>query len=318
LAELVAKTASAVAVDEDLTVLIGWISIEDVSGFTIVVNNAGGGSADDVTDVQIDTAEDGGTTPSLDGHDGVPAVPIASGDAKQGTFTETAKFVRVRAKCAAGEDTTVTATLLADSATGRICTLADVKDRLGIASTDTGKDLVIGRIISGIGSLFDTFTGRSLIVNAADVTEYYKGLSSQLIVKRYPIVSITSIKEALDYDFDAATALVANTDYRLTNGGAGGILHRMYTYWPDVPDAVQIIYQGGYCSAGQTPGSGETAMPNDLREAAIEQASFILKRKDDIGLTSVGFEGGSINKSGPMKLLPIVEQTLKLYGRPQL
>jgi hypothetical protein len=316
LAELVAKTASAVAVDEDLTVLIGWIRIEDVSGFTIVVNNAGGGSADDVTDVQIDTAEDGGTTPSLDGHDGVPAVPIASGDAKQGTFTETAKFVRVRAKCAAGEDTTVTAILLADSATGRICTLADVKDRLGITSTDY--DLVISRIISGIGSLFDTVTGRSLIVNAADVTEYYKGLSPLLVVKRYPIVSITSITEALDYDFSNATALVANTDYRLTDDGAGGILHRIYTYWPDVPDAVQVVYRGGYCSAGQTPGSGETAMPNDLREAAIEQASFIFKRKDDIGLTSVAFDGGSIGKSSPMKLLPMVEQTLKPYWRPQL
>lgn len=314
--ELVAKTDTAIAVDEDLTVLIDWTNIELVSGFTIIVENAGGGPADDITDVTIDTSDDGGITPSLDQHPGVPAVPIASGVAKAGTFTETAKFLRVRATCAAGEDTTAKAWLLADSSVARICTLADVKDRLGLDKTDY--DQVINRIIVGMEAIFDRQTNRELIVTAADVTDYCAGMGTMLQLKRYPIVSLTSIKEALDFDFASATALVANTDYRQLTGGERGILYRMYMNWSQVPDSVQIIYRGGYCPADQTPGANEHALPGDLREAAIEQASFIFKRRDDIGLSGVGFEGGSISKFSAMKLLPMVEEILKKYRRPSL
>jgi len=59
-------------------------------------------------------------------------------------------------------------------------------------------------------------------------------------------------------------------------------------------------------------------MPADLREAAIEQATFLWKRKDDIGLSAVGFEGGSVSKFSAVELLPMVRQILDNYRRPQL
>jgi len=316
MAELVAKTASAVAVDDSLTVLIDWVNIESVSGFTIIVENAGGGSADDIADVQIDTSDDGGVTADIDQHDGVPAVPIASGVAKAGTFTETAKFLRIRAVCAATEDTTAKAVLLADSCTGRICTLADVKERLSLSGTDY--DEAINRIISGLESVFGGFCRRTFVMNAADATEYYGGCGTLLPLKRYPVVSLTSIKEALDFDFDNATAITENTEFRKINQGNNGLLYRISMSWSQVQDSIEVIYRGGYCSAGQTPGEGEFAMPPDLREAAIEQASFIFKRRDDIGLSGVGFKGGSINKFSAMDLLPMVKEILKPYRRPSL
>ncbi len=314
--ELVAKTAAAVAVDDSLTTLLDWVNIEGVSGFTIIVDNAGGGSADDITDIQIDTSDDGGATADLDQHAGVPAVPISVSSAKQGTFTETARFVRIRTLCAADEDTTASAWLMADSTVGRICTLADVKDRLG--ETQTDYDTAINRIITGLESIFNEYTRRTLIVNAADVTEYQTAIGRYLQLARYPVVSITSIKQALDYDFDSADAMTADTDYRLVAGGKKGIIYRIYSSWFETADSVQAIYRGGYCSAGQTPGDGEFALPADLREAAIEQASFIFKRKDDIGLTGVGFEGGSISKFGSMDLLPMVKKILDNYKKPSL
>jgi len=312
--ELVAKTSAAVAVDEDLTTLIDWTNIEAVAGFTIIIGNAGGGSANDITDVQIDTSSDGGATSSLDQHDGTPAVPITSGNAKQGTFTETAAFVRIRAKCAAIEDTTATAILLADSSTARICALADVKDRLGLSNTD--HDSVINRIITGLEAIFNQYTRRTLLQTSADVTEYYTGQGSYLQLKRYPIITITSVTQSVTYDFDNTDALVADTDYRLVNAGRNGILYRTYNLsWFDTPDSIKVVYRGGYCAAGQSPGDGETAMPADLREAAIEQASFFFKRKDDIGLAGVGFQGGSISKFNPINLLPMVKDILQNYKR---
>jgi len=314
--ELIAKTAAAVAVDNDLTILLNWVNIEQVSGFTLIVENVGGGSGNDITDVQIDTSNDGGVTASLDQHAGVPAIPIASGSAKVGAFTETAKFLRVRAVCAATEDTTAKAVLLADSATGRICTLADVKDRLGI--TDTENDQVINRIIIGLEEIFNGETSRKFIATAANVTEYYTGEGSLLQLNHYPIISITSVKESYDYDFASVEALTENTHYRKIAEGNNGILYRNYSFWPVIPDAIQVVYRGGYCSAGQTPGSGEFAMPADLREAAILQSTFIFKRRDDIGLSGVSSQGGSINKFSNMELLPMVESILKKYRRPSL
>ena len=316
MSELVAKTSAAVAVNENLTTLIDWINIEAVADFTIIIENAGGGSADDITDVQIDTSDDGGITPSLDQHAGVPAVPIASGAAKTDTFTETAKFLRVRALCAAGEDTTAEAILLADTVVARICTLADVKDRLGLSNTDN--DSVINRIVLGLEEVFNSEVNRPLIVNAADVTEYYTGCGSELQLLRYPIVSITSIKESTVYDFDSATALTENEAYRIVALGKNGILHRVFSDWPSTVDGIQVINRGGFCAAGQSPGTGEFALPADLREAAIEQSSFLFKRKDDLGLSGISSQGGSISKFSSINFLPMVKRILDKYRRPSL
>ena len=311
-----AKTAAAIAVDENLTTLIDWFNIEQVSGFTIIIENAGGGSANDITDVQIDTSDDGGVTVNTDQHAGVPSVPITAGSAKSGVFTETAKFLRLRALCVASEDTTAEAYLLADSVIARICTLTDVKDRLGL--TDTEYDTMINRLIAGLETIFENYTRRKLLVSAVDVTEYFSGCGSLLLLNRWPVVSITSVKLAYDYDFDSADALVENTELRQVAAGKNGIIHRINMSWPENPDTIQVIYRGGYCSAGQTPGEGEFALPADLREAAIEQASFLFKRKDDIGLSSVSAEGGSISKFSAMDLLPMVKKILDNYKKPGL
>lgn len=316
MSQLVKKTSAAVAVDDNLTTLLDWINIESVSDFTIIINNAGGGSANDITDVQIDTSVDGGVTVQTDQHAGVPDVPIASGKASVETFTETAAFVRIRALCSAGEDTTAEATLLADTSIARVCTLNDVKDRLGLDDTDY--DQMINTIILGVGGIFDGYTNRMLIAPATDYTERVTGYGYMLRVKQYPIITITSIKEAWNYEFDDAEELTNPDDYIIANDGLTGVLMRRIGIWPILPETIQIVYRGGYCAAGVAPGSGEYALPADIREAAILQASFIFKRKDDIGLSSVSAEGGSISKFQAIKLLPQVQEILNKYRRLSL
>lgn len=195
---------------------------------------------------------------------------------------------------------------------GRICTLADVKDRLGESGAE--HDTLLNRLIASLESMFDGHIApRRLIVPSADVTEYHSGRGPFLQLNRYPIVSITSIREALDYDFTAADALVADTDYRIVNDGRNGICLRIWADWDNTPDSIQVIYKGGYCAAGVTAGAGETALPDELREAAIEQATFFFKRRDDLGLSSVSCQGGAIQKFSAMDLLPIVKNTLDRY-----
>lgn len=192
-----------------------------------------------------------------------------------------------------------------------LCTLDDIKSRLSLTTTDAARDAMLTTIIASVTSMLESFCGRKFIVPAAAVTEYYTGAGPWLQLLYYPIVAITSIKEALDYDYALATALVADTDYRLVNAGRKGCLYRCWGDWPDCPpDSIQVIYRGGYTAAGATPGSGETAVPADLKEAALLQACLLYKRRDDIGLSGGSFTGGSYSKLTDIELLPTVKDIL--------
>jgi len=200
--------------------------------------------------------------------------------------------------------------------TAWLCTLDDIKARLGIVNTDS--DDIIGDVISGVTSMFETYCDRPLIAPAQDVTEYYSGVGDYLQVRRYPLIAIATLKESYSYNFASATAMTANTDYRILNDGNNGVIMRMYVAWSQFPDSVQIIYRGGYCAAGVTPGDGEHQLPDDLREAAIQQVCLVYKRKDDIGLSSVTFDGSAMQKNEKIDLLPLVKATLKKYRRTTL
>lgn len=194
-----------------------------------------------------------------------------------------------------------------------LCTIADIKDRLGL--TGTTHDAVIEQIVKGFTARAERFCRRGLVAPDADVTEYYTGGTQMLQLMRYPVIAITSVKECWAYNFDDVDPLTSEQDYRLLGGGQRGLLLRLWSVWPGMFDGVQVVYRGGYCAAGVAPQDGETALPDDLREAAICQCSFVFKRRDDIGLSGVSFAGGSINKFESLKLLPEVEATLKSYQR---
>lgn len=198
-----------------------------------------------------------------------------------------------------------------------LCTISDIKERLGLAAAETTHDAVIERIILGFTARAERYCGRGLLAPSADVTEYYTGGVQLLQLYRCPIIAITSIKECLGYNFDDADGLNADTDYRLVNPGSDnrGVLARLYGCWFGGYDGIQVIYRGGYEAAGVTPETGKYALPDDLREAAIFQCSFLFKRRDDIGLSGVSFQGGSFNKFDALKLLPEVAHILDSYKR---
>ena len=209
---------------------------------------------------------------------------------------------------------------VSDPAARHFCTLADIKTRLGQTKTDF--DEIINSIIIGIDGMFEAYCGRPLLMTSEDVTEYVGADMAwrRLLLRRYPIISITSIKEASDYDFDAATALVLNTDYRPVNSGLNGIILRLDDYWPAGEDVIEVKYRGGYCGAGEAAAKGEYALPAELREAAIMQGCFMFKRKDDLGLSAINSQSGSINKFADVDFLPLVKKTLDnpKYKKPSM
>lgn len=198
-----------------------------------------------------------------------------------------------------------------------LCTIADIKTRLGIGAEF---DSILTPIVAGVTGLFETYCNRKFIVPAAAVTEYLRGGIDLIQVECYPIVAITSVKEvyAPDTDFEAAEALVADTDYRKLSGGKTGILQRLYLAWPDGLETVQVIYRGGYTAAGSTPGTGETAIPADLKEIAIQMACMLFKKRDEPVISGTGVSPGTASNPDPMELPPIVRVILDKYKRISL
>ncbi len=158
-----------------------------------------------------------------------------------------------------------------------LCTVNDIKQRLGLAAEDTRHDETIERIVLGFTARAERFCGRGLIVPAAEVTETYTGGTQMIQLERYPVVSIASVKESYGAAFDTLEPLTAGQQWRLLRTGRTGVLLRQFTVWPGRIDAVQVVYRGGYCAAGATPEGDEIALPADLREAAICQCRCMAK-----------------------------------------
>ena len=300
--------------DSGNSVVVDWIFIENLTGVNFLLENISSPEGNTITEIVYDFSNDGVTVSST----GTLEIEFENNTLRHESINNAGmKYIRISASCDTDKTTTIEAWLMADSSNARICTLADVKDRLGMTDK-TDCDAIINSIITGIETMFVGYCNRELIQPAADVTEYFTGNGDYIQLNRYPIINITSIKQSVDYDFTDADILVANDDYRLINGGKKGIIRAISSYWLRLDDSIQVIYRGGYCPVGQTPAAGEIALPADIREAAIIQATFMFKRKDDPGLSSINFQSGSISKFADMDLLPIVKNVLDNYKRVQL
>jgi hypothetical protein len=196
---------------------------------------------------------------------------------------------------------------------GCLCTRDDLRERCNIEDSDTQYDALMDSIIRGVSGKFDIETNRTLLLNASDVTETFKGGLGVIIVPRFPIVSVTSVTESLDYDWASETALTADDDYRVVK--KTGSIYRLHCTFLSGPDVVQIVYKGGYVGPEDTATTSQTALPDEIREAAIQQAQFIFQRREAVGLTSTSSPGLSVSTYSGSDMMPQVKSVLRKYRR---
>lgn len=199
-----------------------------------------------------------------------------------------------------------------------LCTLAQFKTRYDVSGT--GHDTLITQILTGVSAQLAAEAGRICqgvpALEKTTVTETITIRDDRLktiILACRPVVLITEIKEALYGEFDDADAMVENDDYQIDK--PLGLLHRVACNWLAGNLSVKVTYIGGYTSAGEVVGDGETALPDDIKEAALDQAGFVYQRRMSKGLTSESVQGGSISAYAQDKLLPGVVATMRRYRR---
>jgi hypothetical protein len=177
-----------------------------------------------------------------------------------------------------------------------LTTLEKVKALLELAETDW--DGLIEELIAAVSQRAGTYCNRDF--EHKERVEYHDGGGRYLYLKGLPVVTITSISGSDTWVWDEGS-LVPADHYQLLN--AGMVAYR-FGVWPYGPKALKVTYTGGYAV---------DAVPADLEMAVRTQAAYDFKRRKDIGLESVSFPDGSIQKVSSGEFLSSVKQVLDRY-----
>jgi len=191
-----------------------------------------------------------------------------------------------------------------------ILTLAELKSLVGISDTD--EDTLITLWAESLQDRFDDHCNRSLVIG--NYEETFDGGGSWLFLDAYPVVSITSI--TID-----STALTA-ANYTLNNARGRIAYQEGEAEWPDGEQTIVVSYRGGYVATGDTPATGETAMPGAIKRAMMLQFEHEWRNRQHLGISQVSAKGVSINAGAQVSLalkrqtlMPEVESALLPYVR---
>ena len=190
------------------------------------------------------------------------------------------------------------------------CTFDDVKQQLP-AISDEDQDFV-EMLIEAFYLRAEQETGRRFLTQTS-TTEVFSVHKGQMSVRltRYPISSITSVKQDSGGEFSTATAMDAD-NYEILTLGDEGVVRLRWNGFNGGPGSVQVVYVGGLISK-LANAHAATSVPWDLRMAAIRQVTFWYQRRSSLGLQSESIGGGSISMKVEQDLLVDVRATLNNY-----
>ena len=205
-----------------------------------------------------------------------------------------------------------------------LCTLAQFKERYGItAATD---DDAITSILQGVSAQLGRAAGRVWYgrpcLEKCEITfepAVVPPFTEFLFLPAWPVVAVESVIETALGDWANGTELAAGADYFAMAGR--GILARLAGHWPEGTLTVQAVYTGGYTPPSESEAEeweaedGEVLLPDDIREAALQQAGFVWERRASLGLSGESAGGGSISTYAQDTLLPGVREIMAGYRR---
>jgi hypothetical protein len=184
--------------------------------------------------------------------------------------------------------------------------LSTVKDRLAI--TVSTYDTLLTNAIKAVSDRFDQLTNRTLS-RTVDTTQEFTANDTEIILACYPLETVSKFE--IKSNETEGWVEQTGVDYLIRNACVISLNTRLGT----ASQQSRITYTGGYVLPGATPGAGQTALPNDLEQAAVEQVAYWYRNKDVLGLIRNWPSGGTYQVFRNAELLPGVEATLKNYER---
>jgi hypothetical protein len=196
--------------------------------------------------------------------------------------------------------------------------LPTVKSRLGLLDADTQYDVLLTNAIKAISARFDKETNRTL-ARTVDATFEFPAQDTELIPPCYPIEAATKFE--LKTDESSGWLEQTNVKYLLRQSCVISLSSALY---PASPGSVlcllssvlcRVTYTGGYVLPGTTPGAGQTPLPGDLEQAAVEQTAFWFQNRDRLGIRTNWPSGATYQQIVVLDLLPSVQAVLSRHAR---
>lgn len=187
-------------------------------------------------------------------------------------------------------------------------TLDNVKIHLGLLTSDSSQDALLTNMINASQRICEQYLHHPIL--QASYTEYYDGDGTgKLILRKWPIISVTSIHIDIDREFDSDD-LADPTNYYVDSENGIIEFYRAFAAGPAWFDEgiknIKVVYSAGFAS-----------IPDDLIEAADEHVAWMFRRANTEGTTQQSLGGKSevyddrkIPDWLKLKLLPYRDRTL--------
>ena len=189
--------------------------------------------------------------------------------------------------------------------------LSTIKARLGIDEFDLYPDAILTNAINAVSVRFDKETNRTLS-RTANITEEFEADDAEIIVPCYPIESVskfeTKTKESEGWIEQTGIEFLVRRNCVISVLSPISILNSSLGIG-------RVTYTGGYVMPGTTPGTGQTPLPADLEQAAVEQVAAWFQTRDALGLETIWPHAGTYEKFSQLPLLPSVQSVLQRYQR---
>ena len=158
-----------------------------------------------------------------------------------------------------------------------LITLAQAKAFLKIPNGTTAEDVIISDLVNNASQQAAQYCGRRFV--SETYTEYYDGDGSdKLIVKNYPIISVTSLHDDTNRLFQSYSEIDVSANVLLESGAGIVRLWNEYSAFSKGKANIKIVYVAGY-----------TTIPYSLQHAALLIVMYTYKRQyqdQRIGLQS--------------------------------
>ena len=183
-----------------------------------------------------------------------------------------------------------------------LTSVSDVKESLGIASSDTSKDNLIIRKINQATIAIERYCGRRFALTTYTDEGYNGTQIDQILLKNRPIVGTVSLgvrdTTLNEDDFDTVeSTLVFSND----NAGILNLNFRAIGRW----SRYRVTYQAGYAT-----------IPEDLAEACASLACFYVQNSDgsDVGVAQKKEGQREVRYANTAQSFKTVSQQLGIDG----
>ncbi len=191
--------------------------------------------------------------------------------------------------------------------------LATIKSRLALL--DATYDALLTAVIQAVSTRFDHETHRTL-ARTENATHEFDPTDTEILVPCYPVQSVSKFE--LKSSEAAGWQEVSPTPDYLLRSACIISLPSPLDPRPSSPTVARVTYTGGYVLPGAPAAPGQTPLPADVEQAAVEQVAAWFYNRTHLGLKTLWVHEGDYHQFLALDLLPEVRAVLKTYARISL